>query len=77
MQPRTRYTRDHWPTHMYPFVSRDETDKEVNVKARLPAWAKGKSVILDMTQTNIKLSLKEEADTPIIEVQYRVYCNYL
>ncbi|CAM9590072.1 unnamed protein product, partial [Hapterophycus canaliculatus] len=49
----------------------DETDKEVNVKARLPAWAKGKSVVLDMTQTSIKLSLKEEPGTPIIEGDLR------
>ena len=57
-----------WP--IYSLVARDETDKEVNVKARLPAWAKGKSVVLDMTQTHIKLSLKEEEEAPIIEVQY-------
>lgn len=37
--------------------------------ARLPAWAKGKSVILDLTQTDIKLSLKEEEGSPIIEVR--------
>eukprot|EP00752_Nemacystus_decipiens_P007725 g6907.t1 len=49
----------------------DETDKELNVKARLPAWAKGKSVILDMSQTHIKLSLKEEMDAPIIEGDFR------
>lgn len=41
----------------------------MNVKARLPAWAKGKSVVLDMTQTHITLSLKEEEAAPIIEVQ--------
>lgn len=50
------------------FCFREETDKEVNVKARLPAWAKGKSVVLDMTKTSINLSLKEEEGTPIIEV---------
>lgn len=49
-------------------VFRDETDKEVNVMARLPAWAKGKSVVLDLSQTDIKLSLKEEEGPPIIEV---------
>ncbi|CAM9443846.1 unnamed protein product [Pylaiella littoralis] len=49
----------------------DETDKEVNVKARLPAWAKGKSVVLDLTQTGIKLSLKEEEGSPIIEGSLR------
>lgn len=60
-----------------PVVPRDETDREVNVKARLPAWAKGKSVVLDMTQTNIKLFLKEEEGAPIIEVRYvyRVACT--
>lgn len=46
----------------------------MNVKARLPAWAKGKSVILDMTKTHIKLALKEEEATPIIEVQRRSVC---
>lgn len=65
-------TRFHTPGHGYQsstcVFSRDETDKEVNVKARLPAWAKGKSVILDMTQTDIRLSLKGEEATPIIEV---------
>ncbi|CAM9948007.1 unnamed protein product [Ectocarpus fasciculatus] len=49
----------------------DETDKEVNVKARLPAWAKGKSVVLDMTNTHVKLFLKEEEATAIIEGDLR------
>lgn len=50
-------------------IFRDETDKELNVKARMPAWAKGKSVVLEMTKTHIKLALKEEEDKPIIEVR--------
>ena len=47
---------------------REETDKEINVKARMPAWAKGKSVMLDLNNNNIRLALKEEEDKPIIEV---------
>lgn len=39
------------------------------MKARLPAWAKGKSVRLDLGKTHIKLVLKEEADKAIIEVR--------
>lgn len=50
-------------------VIRDETDRELNVKARMPAWAKGKSVVLEMSKTHIRLSLKEEEDKPIIEVR--------
>lgn len=50
-------------------VFRDETEKELNVKARLPAWAKGKSVVLEMTKSRIRLALKEEEDKPIIEVR--------
>lgn len=50
-------------------IFRDETDKELNVQARMPAWAKGKSVVLEMTKTHIKLALKEEEDKPIIEVR--------
>lgn len=42
------------------------------MKIRLPAWAKGKSVILDMATTDIKLALKEEEDKPILEVT--LYC---
>ncbi|CAM9159814.1 unnamed protein product [Ascophyllum nodosum] len=45
----------------------EETDKEINVKARMPAWAKGKSVMLDLNNNNIRLALKEEEDKPIIE----------
>lgn len=51
-------------------VFRLETDEELNVKARLPAWAKGKSVILDMTKTHIRLALQEEQDKAIIEVHH-------
>lgn len=36
----------------------------------MPAWAKGKSVVLDMTKTHIRLALKEEEDKPILEVCY-------
>lgn len=50
-------------------VFRDETEKELNVKARMPAWAKGKSVVLEMTKTHVKLALKEGEDKPIIEVR--------
>lgn len=48
--------------------TRQETEKELNVMARLPAWAKGKSVRLELGKTHIKLFLKEEEDKPIIEV---------
>lgn len=56
----------HESTH----VCREETEKEVNVKARMPAWAKGKSVVLDLSKNHIKLALQEEKDKPIIEVLY-------
>eukprot|EP00904_Undaria_pinnatifida_P005034 jgi/Undpi1/1660/HiC_scaffold_11.g05050.m1 len=52
-------------------ASTDETDKELNVKARMPAWAKGKSVALEMTKTHIRLALEEELDKPIIEGDLR------
>lgn len=48
--------------------AREESDKELNIKARLPAWAKGKSIILDLAKKRIKLALKEEEGKPIIEV---------
>lgn len=54
-----------------PLWYRDETDKELNIRIRMPAWAKGKSVRLDLHKTHIKLVLKEEEDNPIIEVKIR------
>ncbi|CAM9519163.1 unnamed protein product [Sphacelaria rigidula] len=47
-----------------------ETDKELNVQARMPAWTKGKSVTLDLSKTHIKLALREE-NAPVIEGDLR------
>lgn len=49
---------------------REESDEELNIKARLPAWAKGKSVMMELSEKRIRLSLREERDKPIIEVKF-------
>ena len=56
-------------------LCREESDKEINIQARMPAWTKGKSVMLDLDNDHIRLAIREEEDNPIIEVSNKSRTN--